>query len=75
MRFAIFSKARIAQLAEQLICNQQVLGSNPSADSIPSCPRVVAHQFRDGCVGLEKMRDSALKPPESYISGAFFSDR
>ena len=27
------SKAGLAQLAEQLICNQQVVGSNPSAGS------------------------------------------
>ena len=33
MWLAIFSKARIAQLAEQLICNQQVVGSNPTAGS------------------------------------------
>ena len=28
-----FSEAGIAQLVEQLICNQQVVGSNPSAGS------------------------------------------
>ena len=33
IRFAVFLYARIAQLAEQLICNQQVDGSNPSAGS------------------------------------------
>jgi hypothetical protein len=27
-------KAGIAQLVEQLICNQQVVGSNPSAGSV-----------------------------------------
>ena len=37
--FAVFSYARIAQLAEQLICNQQVVGSNPTAGSILCCPR------------------------------------
>ena len=34
IRFAVFLYARIAQLAEQLICNQQVVGSNPTAGSI-----------------------------------------
>ncbi len=36
-RFALYSrrsrKAGIAQLVEQLICNQQVVGSNPTAGS------------------------------------------
>src|SRR5690349_68121 len=30
---APFSQASVAQLAEQLICNQQVVGSSPSASS------------------------------------------
>ena len=29
----VWGKAGIAQLVEQLICNQQVVGSNPSAGS------------------------------------------
>jgi hypothetical protein len=33
MRFSLVN-AGIAQLVEQLICNQQVVGSNPSAGSI-----------------------------------------
>ena len=34
-----FDEARIAQLAEQLICNQQVGGSNPPAGSkLPENP-------------------------------------
>ena len=41
--------ARVAQLAEQLICNQQVVGSNPTAGSnfiwgISSVGRAVALQ-------------------------------
>jgi hypothetical protein len=32
MRFSLVN-AGIAQLVEQLICNQQVVGSNPSAGS------------------------------------------
>ena len=36
MNYPLFSlvNAGIAQLVEQLICNQQVVGSNPSAGSI-----------------------------------------
>jgi hypothetical protein len=30
-------KAGIAQLVEQLICNQQVVGSNPTAGSLSDC--------------------------------------
>tara|TARA_B100001765_G_scaffold193622_1_gene142069 strand:+ start:737 stop:847 length:111 start_codon:yes stop_codon:yes gene_type:complete len=30
---AVNSKAGVAQLVEQLICNQQVVGSNPIASS------------------------------------------
>ncbi len=30
-------KAGIAQLVEQLICNQQVVGSNPTAGSLANC--------------------------------------
>ena len=33
LRF-VFANAGIAQLVEQLICNQQVVGSNPTAGSI-----------------------------------------
>jgi hypothetical protein len=36
MNYPLFSlvNAGIAQLVEQLICNQQVVGSNPSAGSV-----------------------------------------
>jgi hypothetical protein len=34
LRF-VFENAGIAQLVEQLICNQQVVGSNPTAGSAP----------------------------------------
>ena len=37
-RCCVSHKARIAQLVEQLICNQQVVGSIPTAGSILSHP-------------------------------------
>ena len=36
-----FGKAGLAQLAEQLICNQQVVGSNPTAGSMSYVPMPV----------------------------------
>jgi hypothetical protein len=36
MRSFTDGNAGIAQLVEQLICNQQVVGSNPTAGSQPS---------------------------------------
>ncbi len=33
----IWGNAGIAQLVEQLICNQQVVGSNPTAGSLVNC--------------------------------------
>ena len=38
--------AGVAQLAEQLICNQQVVGSNPIASSTPQ--RVLSGPFTSG---------------------------
>ncbi len=32
-KYSFLNYAGVAQLAEQLICNQQVVGSNPSASS------------------------------------------
>ena len=64
--------AGIAQLVEQLICNQQVVGSNPSAGSGFDCslprlaPRTIAEPARDspgdrtGFNGI----DALYEPPE-----------
>ena len=43
-RFSLVN-AGIAQLVEQLICNQQVVGSNPTAGSVLSFFRLPCHPF------------------------------
>src|SRR2546430_10140412 len=41
-----YGNAGIAQLVEQLRCNQQVVGSNPTAGSLVNC------SFLGGCRGI-----------------------
>ncbi len=44
MRFSLVN-AGIAQLVEQLICNQQVVGSNPSAGSLVKLDREASRKI------------------------------
>ena len=46
-RFAWLSLASVAQLAEQLICNQPVVGSSPSAGSLATGRQF--HHLQDEC--------------------------
>ena len=50
----VLGRAGIAQLVEQLICNQQVVGSNPTAGSMVMKNRPKP----DCCVQWPKMRAS-----------------
>ena len=69
MRQRVFSQgnAGIAQLVEQLICNQQVVGSNPTAGSfqfsIRSTPFHLAH---------DKFSDCGLIRPRQFRPGGSF---
>ena len=66
MWLAIFSKARIAQLAEQLICNQQVVGSNPTAGSKITMGSVIT--LGPPLIITEKEMNQALDIVEKVIS-------
>src|SRR5207249_4937593 len=76
---AIFSaystrvNAGIAQLVEQLICNQQVVGSNPTAGSPPKnsrllCDSQISQRVIDRpCTGSRWLREDANSvPPTDY---------
>jgi hypothetical protein len=70
----VFEIAGIAQLVEQLICNQQVVGSNPSAGSITSLPTARALR-RGGWIpvrmNLSLLGQSGLLPSATLLPSDF----
>ena len=71
LRF-VFANAGIAQLVEQLICNQQVVGSNPTAGSITSSVATVdlgaaARHARAFSLGGESLESEPLIPERSRL--------
>src|SRR5947199_3138828 len=65
--------AGIAQLVEQLICNQQVVGSNPTAGSPPKnsrllCDSQISQRVIDRpCTGSRWLREDANSVPLQII--------
>ena len=62
-----FLRASLAQLVEQLICNQQVVGSNPTAGSIQAPPIRRSPQEQRAKHHIKPRGTSKLTEPTSII--------
>src|SRR5438132_1016660 len=72
----IWGNAGIAQLVEQLICNQQVVGSNPTAGSAPGWVFLVGGQLCNWrCGSLSLSMDRYPKSPNEMTRGMMYFPR